>query len=502
MEVLANVLGGFSTVLTPLNLLVCFLGVLVGNLAGVLPGFGPVGAMCMLFPLTYRLPAVSGVILLAGIYYGCMYGGTITSILVNIPGETATVVTCLDGYAMARKGQAGPALGISAFGSFIAGTFGVLALMLIAPPLAEFALQFGPPEYFAVMFSALTIVSYLARGSMSKAWIMIILGLILGGIGMDIFTGQERLTLGILNLQEGLDLAPVAMGIFGLGEIFINIEEKTGKTEALTDKIQGLLPTRSQWKESTGPILRGTVLGFFLGIIPGGGAVIASFASYALEKRLSKHKDHFGKGAIQGVAGPESANNSATAGAFVPLLSLGLPSNPVMAILVGAFMIHGVQPGPMLVSQHPALFWGIIASMYVGNVMLLILNLPMIALWVRLLLVPYSILFPIILFLSIVGVYSIKFAVADVFVMLFFGLIGYFMKKADFEGAPLLLAFILSPMLENAFKQTMRMSGGDFSIFFQRPISAVLMTVAFFSILTNFLPIVRGKVSAMKEKAG
>jgi putative tricarboxylic transport membrane protein len=502
MEVLANVLNGFSTVLEPLNLLVCFLGALVGTLAGVLPGFGPVGAMCMLFPLTYRLPAVSGIILLAGIYYGCMYGGTITSILVNIPGETATVVTCLDGYAMAKQGLAGPALGISAFGSFIAGTFGVLALMLIAPPLAEFALQFGPPEYFAVMFAALTIVSYLARGSMAKAWIMIILGLILGGIGMDIFTGQERLTMGILTLQEGLDLAPVAMGIFGLGEIFINIEENVGKTEVLTDKIKGLLPTRSQWKESSAPIIRGTVLGFFLGIIPGGGAVIASFASYALEKRLSKHKDRFGKGAIQGVAGPESANNSATAGAFVPLLSLGLPSNPVMAILVGAFMVHGVQPGPLLVSQHPNLFWGIIASMYVGNVMLLILNLPMIAIWVRLLLVPYSILFPIILFLSIVGVYSIKCAVADVFIMLFFGFVGYFMRKADFEGAPLLLAFILSPMLENAFKQAMRMSGGDLSIFFSRPISGVLMVIAFFSILSNLLPMIRGKVSAMKQKAG
>jgi putative tricarboxylic transport membrane protein len=363
-------------------------------------------------------------------------------------------------------------------------------------------LQFGPPEYFAVMFAALTIVSYLARGSMAKAWIMIILGLILGGIGMDIFTGQERLTMGILTLQEGLDLAPVAMGIFGLGEIFINIEENVGKTEVLTDKIKGLLPTRSQWKESSAPIIRGTVLGFFLGIIPGGGAVIASFASYALEKRLSKHKDRFGKGAIQGVAGPESANNSATAGAFVPLLSLGLPSNPVMAILVGAFMVHGVQPGPLLVSQHPNLFWGIIASMYVGNVMLLILNLPMIAIWVRLLLVPYSILFPIILFLSIVGVYSIKFAVADVFIMLFFGFVGYFMRKADFEGAPLLLAFILSPMLENAFKQAMRMSGGDFSIFFSRPISGVLMVIAFFSILSNLLPMIRGKVSAMKQKAG
>jgi len=411
------------------------------------------------------------------------------------------VVTCLDGYQMARQGLAGPALGISAFGSFIAGTFGVVLLMLIAPPLAEFALRFGPPEYFAVMFAALTLISYLASGSMLKAWVMILLGLILGGVGQDLFTGADRLTVGLPMLQEGLDIAPVAMGIFGLGEIFINLEEKIVGAELLTDKIKGLLPNLQQWKESGWPIMRGTFLGFFLGLIPGGGAVIASFASYALEKKLSKHRERFGRGAIEGVAGPESANNAATAGAFVPLLSLGLPSNVITAVLIGAFMVHGIQPGPLLISKYPDVFWGIVASMYVGNVMLLILNLPLIAIWVKLLRIPYSILFPIILFLCILGVYAINYRVEDIFIMLFFGVIGYIMKKTDFEGAPLLLAFILSPVMENAFKQSMRMSAGNFSIFFKSPISGILMLFAFLSIGTTMLPFVLRKVREVREKA-
>ena len=473
----------------------------VGTLTGVLPGFGPLGAMCMLFPLTFRFPPITGLILLAGIYYGAMYGGSTTSILVNIPGETASVVTCLDGYQMAKKGFAGPALGIAAFGSFIAGTMGLIILMLVAPPLAEFALKFGPPEYFAVMFAGLTIISYLARGSMVKAWIMILLGFILGGVGRDLFTGAERLTLGALVLQEGLDLAPIAMGIFGLGEIFINIEESTTVGELLTNKIKGLLPTLKQWKDSIGAMMRGSVLGFFLGIIPGGGAVIASFASYALEKKLSKHPELFGQGAIQGLAGPESANNSATAGAFVPLLSLGIPSNAVMGILVGALMVQGIQPGPLLISGHPDIFWGIIASMYIGNAMLLGLNLPMIPMWVRLLRVPYSILFPIILFLCIIGVYAINLRSADIFIMLFFGVIGYVMRKTDFEGAPLLLAFILGPMLEKTFRQSMAMSDGELSIFFTRPISGVLVGIAFLSILTSMLAFIRPKVRGVREES-
>jgi putative tricarboxylic transport membrane protein len=502
LEILSDLIFGFSIVAEPLNLIFCFIGVFLGTLTGVLPGLGPVGAMCMLFPLTFQLPPITGIILLAGIYYGAMYGGTITSVLVNIPGEAATVVTCLDGYQMAKKGLAGPALGISAFGSFIAGTFGIILLMLAAPPLAEFALKFGPPEYFAVMFAALTIVTYLARGSMLKAWIMVTFGLILGSVGLDLFTGKQRLTLGILTLQEGLGIAPVVMGVFGLGEIFINIEQKIGVTELLTTKMKGLLPTLKQWKESAFPIVRGTILGFFLGLIPGGGAVISSFASYALEKKISKHPERFGEGIIAGVAAPESANNSATAGAFIPLLSIGIPSNVVMAILLGAFLVHGIQPGPLLISEHPQLFWGVIASMYIGNIMLLVLNLPLIPMWVKVLKIPYTILFPIILFLCFIGVYSINSNVVEIFIMLFFGVIGYLMRKTGFEGAPLILAFILSPMLENAFRQSLRMSAGDFSIFFTRPISATLMGVALLSILTAILPFIRSRVRGVTEKAG
>ncbi len=488
---IADLISGFWIVLQPINLLFCFLGAFIGTLVGVIPGLGPVGAMCMLFPVTFKFSALTGLIFLSGIYYGAMYGGTITSVLVNIPGEAASVVTCLDGHAMAKKGLAGPALGIAAYGSFIAGTFGIVMLMLMAPPLAEVALKFGPPEYFAIMFAALTIVTYLAKGSMLKAWAMVLLGIILGTVGQDIFTGIERFTIGSLTLADGLDIAPVVMGIFGLGEIFINIEEKFGGAEIFQTKIKGLFPNSRQWKESGGPIIRGTVLGFALGIIPGGGAVIASFASYALEKKIARHPEQFGNGAIQGVAGPESANNSATAGAFIPLLSLGIPSNVVMAILVGAFLVHGVQPGPLLISKYPDLFWGIIASMYLGNIMLLILNIPLIPMWVKVLKIPYPILFPVVLLLCILGVYSIHFNVVEIFIMLLFGLVGYIMKKTDFEGAPLVLAFILSPMIENAFKQSMTMSLGSMAIFFERPISLVLMMVAFLSILTTLLPIIR-----------
>lgn len=497
---IVNLIYGFSIVFEPINLLFCLLGVFIGTLVGVLPGLGPVGAMVMLFPLTFKFSAVTGIIFLSGIYYGAMYGGTITSILVNIPGEAASVVTCLDGHVMAKKGLAGPALGISAYGSFIAGTIGIVILMLIAPPVSEIALKFGPPEFFAVIFAALTIVSYLAKGSILKAWIMIMLGLIFGTVGLDIFTGQERLTFGSLTLQEGLNIAPVVMGIFGIGEIFVNIEESFGKTEIFQTKIKGLFPNFKQWKESGWPIFRGTFLGFCLGIMPGGGAAISSFASYALEKKLSKNPDRFGNGAIQGVAGPEAANNSATAGAFIPLLTLGLPSNVVMAILVGAFLVHGIQPGPLLISNHPNIFWGVIASMYMGNIVLLILNVPLIPMWIKILKIPYSILFPLILFLCIIGVYSINFNMIEILIMLFFGLVGYIMRKTEFEGAPLILAFILSPMIENAFKQSMLMSLGSFTIFFTRPLSLVFMLIALISIFTAILPILKNQISFIKEK--
>jgi len=499
MEMLSNLILGFSTVLQPTNLLFCFLGALLGTLTGVLPGLGPVGAMCMLFPLTFKFPPVTGLIMLSGIYYGAMYGGSTTSILVNVPGEAASVVTTLDGYMMAKQGFAGPALGIAAFGSFIAGTIGILLLMGMAPFLSEFALSFGPPEYFAVMFAALTIITYLATGTMMKAWIMILFGLISGIVGQDIFTGEERFTLGIPTLRDGLGIAPVVMGIFGLGEIFVNIEEKIGTKEALTEKIKGILPSLQHWKESAGSIIRGTFLGFFLGFIPGGGAVIASFASYAVEKKLSKHPERFGKGAIQGVAGPESANNAATAGAFVPLLTLGLPSNVVMAILVAAFLVHGIQPGPLLISKYPEIFWGVIASMYVGNIMLLILNIPLIPMWVKVLKIPYSILFPIIFLLCFLGVYSINFDVVEIYIMLFFGVIGYVMRKCKFEGAPFAMAFILSRMMESAFKQSLKMSYGQLSIFFERPISVIFMVIAFLSILSNFLPYFTRYLKKMKS---
>ena len=494
MEIISNLMSGFSIVLNPMNLLACFIGVFIGTLTGVLPGFGPLGAMCMLFPLSFTFSPVTGLILLSGIYYGAMYGGSTTSILVNIPGETASVVSCLDGYQMAKQGLAGPALGIAAFGSFIAGTVGLVMLMLLAPPLAEFALKFGPPEYFAVMIAGLTMVTYLAKGSMLKGWIMILLGFILGGVGTDIFTGAERLTMDADLFRDGLDLAPIAMGIFGLGEIFINIEERIVVGELLTNKLTGLLPTLKQWKDAAGPILRGSFLGFFLGILPGGGVVIASFASYAMEKKLSKHPERFGTGAIEGLAGPESANNAATAGAFVPLLSLGIPSNPVTALLLGAFMVHGVQPGPLLISNHPDMFWGVIASIYIGNAMLLLLNLPLIPMWVRLLRIPYAILFPVILFLCVIGVYSLKNSTADIFIMLFFGVIGYIMRKTDFEGAPLLLSFILGPMIETAFKQSLRMSDGTFLVFFTSPISLIFLVIALLSVITSMSTLIRAKI--------
>jgi len=488
VEILSQIILGFSVCLQPVNVLFCFLGALIGTLTGVLPGLGPVGAMCLLFPLTYKFSAISGIILLAGIYYGAMYGGSTTSILMNIPGEAASVVTCLDGHEMAKRGLAGPALGIAAFGSFIAGTVGILLLMFLAPQLSQFALGFGPPEYFSVLLAALTIVTYLSRGPVLNAWIMVLLGLVFGLVGQDIFTGEERFTLGIPTLRDGLGLAPVLMGIFGLGEIFFNIEEQMGSSNLLTKQIKGILPSLRQWKESIGPIFRGTFIGFFLGLIPGGGAIIASFASYALEKKISKHPESFGQGAIEGVAGPESANNSATAGAFVPLMTLGLPSNVVMAVLVGALLVHGIQPGPLLVSNNPEIFWGLIASMYLGNVMLLILNIPLIRIWIMILKTPYHILFPIIFFLCIIGVYSVNFDATEIYIMLFFGVLGFLMRKCEFEGAPFALAFVLSPMLEDSLKQSLRMSLGDFSIFIRRPISATLMGIALVSIVTYFLP--------------
>jgi putative tricarboxylic transport membrane protein len=476
LDFLHNVGLGFSSALELGRLFYCFIGVLIGTLVGVLPGLGPAAAISLLLPATFSLDPTSAIIMLAGIYYGAMYGGSTTSILVNIPGEAASVVTCLDGYQMARQGRAGPALGISAFGSFIGGTLSVLGVMMLAPPLAKFAIQFGPPEYFALIFCGLSILIYLARGSVLKAVATALIGLFLGTVGSDFITGQLRFTFGNLTLMDGIGLVPVVMGLFGIAEVLENLEQ-TLQRDVFMTSFSGLLPNRKDWKVSIGPASRGSVLGFFLGILPGGGAVISSFASYAVEKRLSKHPERFGKGAIEGVAGPETANNAATGGAFIPLLTLGIPCNAVMALVLGALLIHGIQPGPLLMKQNPDLFWGVVASMYIGNAMLLVLNLPLIGLWVKMLKVPYSILFPLILLFCIIGSYSLNNNYEEVVIMILFGIFGYLMRKFDYEAAPLVFALVLSPLIENALRQSLLMSHGSFIIFFIRPISLFFMII-------------------------
>ncbi len=474
MDIFSSLLSGFQIVLQPLNFVYCFLGVFIGTLIGVLPGIGPVGTMSILLPVTFGVPPVTGVIILAGIYYGAMYGGSTTSILVNIPGEAASVITCLDGYQMARLGKAGPALGMSAIGSFIGGTFSIIALMFRVTPLAKVAVQFGPPEYLALMCLGITTVTYLARGSVIKAVIMAIVGLILGCVGTDLISGKFRFEFGIPELADGIDLIPLAMGLFGISEVLTNVE-RPFKRVIYETKIKNLLPNREDWRRSTGPIIRGSFLGFLLGILPGGGAILASFVSYSVEKKVSKHPEKFGRGAIEGIAGPETANNAATGGGFVPLLSLGIPSNVIMAILLGALLIHGVAPGPMLIQNRPDIFWGVIASMYIGNGMLLLLNLPFIGLWVKLLKVPYGLLFPLILLFTLIGAYSSNSKVFDLLIMIFFGVVGYVLRKFGYEEAPLLLAFILGPLLEQAFRQSLVMSSGQLSIFITRPVSLVAL---------------------------
>jgi putative tricarboxylic transport membrane protein len=500
MDFFANFMAGFNVALQPVNLFFCFLGVFVGTLIGVLPGIGPVGTMAILLPITYGIPPTTAIIMLAGIYYGAQYGGSTTSILVNIPGEAASVVTCLDGYQMARKGRAGPALGIAAFGSFIAGTFGVIGLQLLAPPLVSVALRFGPPEYFSLMILGFVVLTYLAQKSMAKALMMAAAGVLLGTIGLDTMTGMPRFTFGIPELLDGVGLAPLAMGLFGISEIFLNVEKRI-KQEVITTRLRGLFPTLEDWGRAIWSILRGTILGFFLGILPGGGAVLGSFVSYAVEKRFSKNPKEFGQGAIEGVAAPEAANNSASQGAFIPLLTLGIPANVVMAILLGALMIHNITPGPMLVKEHPQLFWGVISSMYLGNIMLLVLNLPLIGVWVQLLRVPYAILFPLILFICLIGAYVINNSVMDVTIMFICGVVGYFMRKFEYEPAPLVLAYVLSPLLENALRQSLILSGGSFGIFMFRPISAGCLVVAVGLLLSSLLPMIRKRRETLVAEA-
>ena len=465
---------GIQVALQPVNLFYCFAGVFIGTLIGVLPGIGPVGAMSLLLPATFSVSPVAAIIMMSGIFYGAQYGGSTTSILVNIPGEASSVITCLDGYQMARKGRAGPALGMAAIGSFISGTISIVGLMVLAYPLAKAALSFGPPEYFALMCLGLIILTFLTQGSMYKALMMALLGILLGFVGLDMFTATPRFTFGVNELMDGIGIVPLMMGLFGISEILVNIEQPL-KRKIYETKIKGLLPTLQDWVVCKWAVLRGTVIGFFLGILPGGGAVLASFVSYAVEKRVSKYPEKFGTGVIEGVAAPESANNAAAQSSFIPLLSLGIPPNVVMAVLFGGLLIHGIQPGPLLIRSHPEIFWGVVMSMYIGNVMLLALNLPLIGMWVKILKVPYTILFPLILLFCLIGVYSVNNSVLDIYLMILFGVVGYLMRKFDFEPAPMALAYVLSPLLETSLRQSLNISGGNFSIFFSRPISLVCM---------------------------
>jgi putative tricarboxylic transport membrane protein len=491
-DLIGNLELGFATALSPMNLALCFLGCLVGTLIGVLPGVGPIATIAMLLPLTFKVDPTGALIMLAGIYYGAQYGGSTTAILVNIPGEATAVVTTLDGHAMARKGQAGIALGIAAMSSFFAGTVATLVIAAIGAPLTRLALLFGPAEYFGLMVVGLGLAIVLASGSVLKAMIMVVFGLLLSTVGTDLETGQERLTLGLQDLSDGIDFAVLAMGVFGIAEILRNLENPEARN-VVRSQIGRLLPSRADVRRAFGPILRATGLGAALGIIPGNGAVLAPFASYTLEKKLAKDPSRFGNGAIEGVAGPEAANNAGAQTAFIPLLTLGIPPNAVMALMVGAMTIHGVIPGPLVMTKNPTLFWGMIASMWIGNLMLLIINLPLIGLWVRLLKVPYRLMFTLILLFCCIGIYSINNNPADVYFTAFFGFIGYALIKLGLEPAPMLLGFVLGRLMEEKLRQALALSDGSFMTFVERPISAVLLVIALAVLAVAVLPAVRKK---------
>lgn len=501
MELLHNLYTGFSVALLPFNLLFCFIGVFIGTMVGVLPGIGPAATIAVLLPITFGLPPETAIIMLAGIFYGTQYGGSTTSILVNLPGEASSVVTCLDGYQMARRGRAGPALGIAAFGSFIGGTLSVVGLMFVGPWVANFSLRFGPPEYFSLMCLSIVILMFLSKGSMTKSLISASLGLFVSVIGTDPMSGIQRFTHGSITLLDGVGLVPVVMGLFGVAEVFTSLEEKEVR-EVFKVEIKGLLPTLRDWKESIGPIIRGSFLGFLLGILPGGGTIISTFSSYAIEKRISRRPELFGQGQIAGVAGPETANNAASTSAMVPLLSLGLPTNIITALLLGALMIHGITPSPFLVTEHPQVFWGIITSMYIGNVLLLILNLPLIGLWVRLLKIPYGIIFPVILLLCLIGVYTLNSNAHEIVIMLIFGALGYLMRKTGFEPAPFCFAMVIGPIMEMNFRQALIQSRGGFGIFLTRPIAATLISVTLILLLIQLLPKIAKKRAIIARDDG
>lgn len=490
MELLANLSLGFETAFTLQNLLYCFIGCVLGTLIGVLPGIGPVATIAMLLPATYALPPIAALIMLAGIYYGSQYGGSTTAILLNIPGETASVVTAIDGYQMARRGRGGVALFTAGMGSFFAGCVATLILAAFAAPLAEVAFKFGPAEYFSLMVLGLIGAVVLASGSLLKAIGMIILGLLMGLIGTDVNSGVARYTFDVPQLSDGIGFVSVAMGVFGFAEIMMNLEKK-GVTESFLNKVTTLIPTWTDIKRMTPAILRGTTIGSILGILPGGGAALASFGAYSVEKKASKYSHEFGKGAIEGVAGPESANNAAAQTSFIPLLTLGIPPNAVMALMVGAMTIHNIQPGPQVMTSNPTLFWGLIASMWIGNVMLILLNLPLIGIWVKLLQIPYRYLYPAILVFCCIGVYTVNNSIIDVYITAAFGIIGYLFFKLGCEPAPLLLGFVLGPMMEENFRRALLLSRGDFTTFVTRPLSLGLLIAAALLVVVVTLPAVK-----------
>ena len=487
-----NLLLGFGVAIAPFNLLMCLVGVILGTLIGVLPGIGPVATIAMLLPITFNMTPVTALIMLAGIYYGAQYGGSTSAILVNLPGESSSVVTCLDGYQMARKGRAGPARATAALGSFFAGCISTLVVALFAPPLAEVALKFGPAEYFSLMVLGLVAAVVLAHGSVVKAVAMVVLGLLLGLVGTDVNSGVLRFAFGISELADGIGFVTVAMGMFGIAEIVMNLELKEHR-EVFTSKVGSLMPSKDDLKRVVAPILRGTVLGSALGILPGGGALLASFGAYTLEKKISKNSHEFGKGAIEGVAAPEAANNAGAQTSFIPLLTLGIPSNAVMALMIGAMMIQGIAPGPQVMNEKPQLFWGMIASMWIGNLMLVVLNLPMIGLWIKLLTVPYRILFPSILVFMAVGVFSLSNNPFDVLLMAIFGILGWVCVKLECEPAPMILGFILGPLMEENLRRAMLLSRGDPIVFFTKPISATFLTISIILLVIIALPAIRKK---------
>jgi TctA family transporter len=492
MDIIASLGLGFSVALDPTNILYCFIGVLLGTLVGCLPGIGPTATIAMLLPITFSLAPAGALIMLAGIYYGAQYGGSTTAILINLPGESSSAVTAIDGYQMAKKGRAGPALATAALGSFFAGTVATLLLAFFAPPLARAALNFGAPEYFALIVLGLLVSIALAHGSILKALAMIVLGLLLGMVGQDIYTGQPRFTLGIRELYSGLNFVSVAVGVFGVAEILRNLENEKER-DVMVKTVTNLWLSREDFRRITGPVLRGTAIGSVLGILPGGGHILSSFAAYSAEKRLSKTPEEFGQGAIEGVAGPESANNAAAQTSFIPLLTLGIPAHPVMALMVGAFILQGITPGPNVINDQPALFWGIIASMWVGNVLLILLNLPLIGLWVKMLSIPYRALFPAIVLFACIGCYSINQNIYDVYAIGVFGVLGYVLIRLGCEPAPLLLGFVLGPLLEEHLRRAMIISRGDPTVFITRPISASLLALAVLAVLIALLPSIRRK---------